>query len=445
MALEGLAASRKMVGSDRNRAVHLAQQAADAARPFGGEGRSFISIVEDVAAAAAQSPTSDALLGCIFSVKDNIDQRGLVSTCGSALYANGPAAAEDAVVVKQMRAAGAISIGKNNMHELALGATGINARFGTTTNPWDTSRGVGGSSGGSALAVALRQVHVAFGTDSGGSVRLPAAMCGVVGFKPSPGWISLAGVVGAAWTIDCVGVFTEDVPSAAAVWDAIGPAQPAPQNRAQRLAYLKDQSMGRVQPPVWERYLATVEDLRRAGFDLTGISIDGLAAGPQICISVAYAEIASLHYEQMRKRAELYDPAILALLYLGELWSGRNYVDAQRARSMLEARFRRIIEPFDAVLTPTLAVQPPKIGEPAAVAGDAPDAELYTLMRFTVTFNVIGYPAISVPAGLDRDGLPFGLQAVGKPGRDRILLGVAKRLEHVLGAMPPPPSARHPP
>jgi len=432
MTIPPLADAIRTAGGDPARAENLARAALASLPPGGGDGRSFIAVVESLAAAQA-----GPLAGCVFAVKDNIDLAGSRTTCGSRLFAGDAPAEADAGVVALLRAAGALCIGKNNMHELALGATGINPDFGTTTNLWDRRRGVGGSSGGSAVAVAEGQVHLSLGTDSGGSVRIPASMTGIVGFKPSPGILPLEGVRGALMTIDCVGLFTADMAAQITVWDGLGlHASAAP--RRPKLAFLHDESMGRVQPKVWASYRAAIDRLRDAGADLTGISIAGFERAPHVCVSVAYPEAASDHFVLARAHPELYDPAILALFHLGELWSAAHYVDAQRARTMLEARFAEIAAPYDAVLMPTCPVQPPVIGEPAQVAGDPPGAELYTLMRFTVPFNVIGWPAISVPAGLDADRLPVGLQLVGRPGRDRALLEIAANAEEALGRLPNP-------
>jgi aspartyl-tRNA(Asn)/glutamyl-tRNA(Gln) amidotransferase subunit A len=321
------------------------------------------------------------------------------------------------------------------MHELALGATGINPRFGTTTNPWDETRIAGGSSGGSAVAVALGQVHVALGTDSGGSVRLPAAMCGVVGFKPTGGAIPLDGVKGAAWSIDSVGIFASNVGDVAKVWDNLSSERSRARTDPIRIGYLQDDSMGRVDPPVWSAYLAAIEELKRSDLDLTGVSLPNLTSAPYLCVSVVYPEIASQHHELVREHPEMYGDEIRTIVYLGELWSARNYLDAQRLRVTMEAEFRSRTLQYDAVLMPTAPVQPPPIGEPAHVAGDPEGPALYTMMRFTVPFNVIGYPAISIPAGSDHDGLPFGLQVVGKPNRDNDLLDIAQRMEGRLGAL----------
>ena len=390
MSVRSLAQALAEVGGDRSRALALACAAADEARHNNSRTHSFISVVEDAEIGA--NLAAGSLLGCVFSVKDNIDMRGLATTCGSRLFEN-HRPATNAWIVTALQSAGAQCIGKNNMHELALGATGINPHFGTSTTPWDPGRSAGGSSGGSAVAVARRQVHVSIGTDSGGSVRIPASMCGVVGFKPTAGALPLQGVEGAALTMDSLGIFAADVDGIRRIWDVIGPQQRFAAARQPRLAYLQDDSMGRVDARVWDRYREAVETLRGSGMNLVGISMAGFSAAPYVCISIVYPEIASLHYDLVRAHLELYSSDIrLALIYLGELWSARNYVDAQRLRGVLRSRLRAIAQPYDAILSPTAAVQPPRIGEKAQVEGDPSGSELYTFMRFTVALNVNGLP-----------------------------------------------------
>ena len=347
-------------------------------------------------------------------------------------------------IAAALKNAGAICIGKNNMHEFALGVTGENPVFGTTINPWDKTRGVGGSSGGSASAVALRQVHLSLGTDSGGSVRMPAGLTGIVGFKPTAGALPLTGVAGAAWTIDSLGLFTATVADLRTIWAAIVPGEPEPAPQRMRVGYLADELMGRVEPGIWNKYLAAVEKLRQSGAEMAPVSLPGFGDCPFIAMTIAYAEVASLHHELLRTKAALYDQAIRGLICLGEIWSSRHYLDAQRLRSVFRQRFANIQAPFDAILTPSVAIQPPKIGVPAHVTGDPPAQGLYTVMRFTVLFNCTGHPAISVPSGLDGDGLPTGVQLIGRPGRDAQLLELAQRVEGVLGMMPAPPPARRP-
>jgi aspartyl-tRNA(Asn)/glutamyl-tRNA(Gln) amidotransferase subunit A len=403
------------------------------------EFKAFISVAEDCEPAASRK--SDALLGCVFSLKDNIDVAGMRTTCGSRVFANAPHAANDSWIAAALKNAGAQCIGKNNMHEFALGATGENRAYGTTVNPWDTSRGVGGSSGGSALAVALRQVHLSIGTDSGGSVRMPAGLTGVVGFKPTAKTLPMTGVAGAAWTLDSLGLFTATVADLRIVWRAVAPAHSDPAPGVLRIGYLCDDSMGRVEPVIWAHYLEAIEKLRNAGNMLTPISLPGFEDCPFIAMTIAYAEVASLHFELLRTKPSLYDQHIRGLICLGDVWSSRHYLDAQRLRSVFRQRFAEIQDRFDAVVTPSVAINAPKVGETACVRGDPPAQGLYTVMRFTVLFNCTGHPAISVPSGLDSEGLPNGIQLIGRPGKDAELQDIAQRVEQVLGVMSAAPAA----
>lgn len=430
-ALPSLPEAIRSVAGDARKAFALARAAAEAAAAgLADERRSFIKVAPSPATAAGA--VSGPLSGCVFSVKDNIDIAGQVTTCGSRVLEAAAPAAKDAWIVKALKAAGAICIGKNNLHEFALGATGRNLRFGDTPNPFDAARHVGGSSGGSTIAVADGEVHLAIGTDSGGSVRMPASFAGIAGFKPTPGLLPMHGVAGASWSMDCLGLFTRSVGDIASVWQALSPAGSTSGRGAPRIAYLQDQSMGRVHKGVWAHYLATIDKLKRGGFALTGVSIPGIDICPQICVSIVYPEVASAHYELLRAHPEKYEPDIRALIALGELWTGRHYLDAQRIRTVVRARLEDAIGPYDLLLTPSVAIQPPRFGEVPRVEGDPPGSALYPLMRFTVPFNVVSYPAISVPSGLDGDGLPVGLQVIGRPHNDHALLHAAQHIEDTL-------------
>lgn len=423
---------------DRDAAFARATNAIKVSTDDRRRDESFISIASPPG--SANEIVDGPLAGAVFSVKDNIDAAGVVTTCGSRVLENAPPARADASIVARLKALGASYAGKANMHEFALGATGLNDRFGPMPNPWAPDRIVGGSSGGSVIAVARGLVDVSIGTDSGGSVRMPASFAGVAGFKPTSGILPMDGVAGASWSIDCLGLTTRTAADMAFVWDALVPGQPVPKSR-HRIAYLMDQSMGRVADPVWEHYLGAIDKLRDAGFDLTGVSIPGLEACPRICISIVYPEVASAHRELMRSSPHLYEPDVRALVALGEIWSARNYIDAQRARNVIRERIEAAISSFDLLITPSVALQAPRFGEIPAVAGDPPGSALFPMMRFTVAFNVTSYPGMSVPSGLDADGLPTGLQVVGRPGADSDVVALAQRIEEALGTLPPPPYA----
>jgi aspartyl-tRNA(Asn)/glutamyl-tRNA(Gln) amidotransferase subunit A len=430
------AAPIETAGADVTAATKRARAAVAAIKASPDTLNTFIALAD--APTPESSRSSDQLLGLTFSLKDNIDAIGFQTTCGSRALADAPPATTDSWIAAALKGAGAQLIGKNNMHEFALGISGANKLFGRTSNPWDVGRTCGGSSGGSASAVAQRQVDVSVGTDSGGSVRTPASFTGVVGFKPTAGVLPMSGVAGAAWTIDCLGLFTQDMATMRRAWSALVPGAALERKTAPHFGYLADDSMGPVDPVVWASYLDAIERLRAAGATMTPISIHGLNDGPYVCMSVVYPEIVSLQYELMRSRPELYDQDIRGLVCLGELWSSRNYLDAQRVRQVMRRRFADILEPFDAVLTPSVAVQAPRHGEDPRVAGDQSGKGLYTAMRFSVAFNCIGYPGISVPSGLDADGLPTGLQLIGRPGQDAALLELAQHTENILGRLAAP-------
>jgi aspartyl-tRNA(Asn)/glutamyl-tRNA(Gln) amidotransferase subunit A len=428
VSLPDLSTATRAAAGDREKALAIAEAASRAAAAGFTRGRrSFIRI--ESSPALAKDVADGPLTGCVFSVKDNIDVAGQVTTCGSRVLEDAPPAAADAWIVDALKRVGAICIGKNTLHEFALGATGKNLRFGNTPNPYDKTRHVGGSSGGSTIAVADGEVHLAIGTDSGGSVRMPASFAGITGYKPTPGILPMHGVAGASWSMDCLGLLTRTAREMRLVWDALVPSSPREPSRKPRIAYLQDFSMGRVSAPVWSRYTATVERLRESGYDLHGVSIPGLDICPQICISVVYPEVASAHFELMRARPERYEQDIRALVALGELWSGRHYLDAQRARTVVRARLEDAIAGHDFLLTPSVAIQPLHFDETARVEGDPPGSALYPIMRFTVPFNVVSYPGISVHSGLDGDGLPVGLQVVARPRQDDALLALAAEIE----------------
>ncbi len=379
------------------------------------------------------------LEGVTFAVKDNIHLAGQVTTCGSIIPTR--IDEQDAVVVQHLKAAGAICIGKTNLHEFALGATNVNPHFGNVGNPWNLAHIPGGSSGGSAAAVATGEVQFALGTDSGGSVRIPASMCGIVGFKPTGGSVNLRGIEGSCWTLDNYGIFARSVPDAKAIWGVMSHRQghPAAAPANPRAAYLDDDSMGMVAPEIWEMYQGGIAKLKNAGWQLHGISLRGFERAPFIGLAIAYPEISSQHARWIRERPQDYGEDIRTLIQLGEILGARHYVTAQRARVVMRASYLKQTAGFDAVFMPTLPLTTPKIGDPAQVPGEVSKSTLFSLVRFTILFNAIGFPAVSVPIGLDSQRLPVGMQVVGLPKQDDALLDLANEIEACLGFLGAPP------
>jgi aspartyl-tRNA(Asn)/glutamyl-tRNA(Gln) amidotransferase subunit A len=394
------------------------------------------------------------LHGIPVSVKDNIATAGFPTTFGSAI-GRGFQSGGDAEVVRRLKAAGAVVVGKNNLHEFALGPTNANAVYGDVPNPWDLSRIPGGSSGGSAAAVALGEVFASLGSDSGGSVRMPAAMCGLVGLKPTHGRVSLRGLLGGAPSMDHIGPLTRGVRDAAYVHDAIAGYDPedpesepgpVPSVVAEigkgvaglRIGVVADQSMGAVRDEIVAAVKKSAAALAEAGAEVSFTTIDAVELAPYAAVAVAYPEVSAVHGEWIRHRRQDYAADIRPLIDLGQIFSASQYMLAQRSRRHLVRQLDLALEPFDVVAMPTTAVTAGRRdGVPEPLPGDAGTSTLFTLIRFTVLFNMTGYPALSIPCGLDQKGLPIGLQLAGRPDSEPLLMRVASALE---AAQPWPPA-----
>lgn len=391
----------------------------------------FISVGDPEPAELGSGP----LAGAAMAVKDNIDARGFVTTCGSGFYGEAPAL-HDARVVRELKAAGARCVGKTNLGEFALDAETDNPHFGRTLNPLDHERIAGGSSGGSGAAVASGQVALALGTDSGGSVRIPAAACGVVGYKPSVGALALDGVHGPAWTLDTIGLLARTVGVVRTAMSTLSACvHPTQGQRRTTIGFVSDASLGHCQPQVWDVYEQTVERLRDTGVALQPLSIPGLDLAPYVCAVTAYVEIAEQHAALLARRGDDYGDAVLPLLRLGALLRGTDYIAAQRIRSRISAGYRAASESVDLVLTPTLPVTAPRPGVAPVIPGEDSGLALFALIRFTCLANLLGLPAATIPAGCADDGLPVGVQLIGGPHRDLDLLETAEQIETHLKEM----------
>lgn len=389
------------------------------------------------------------LAGIPIAVKDNLATKRLPTTLGSQICQSWQPGF-DATVVRKLLAAGAILLGKNNLHEFALGATNINPHYGDVHNPWDLTRMAGGSSGGSAAAVAAGEVLASIGSDSGGSIRVPAGMCGVVGFKPTYGRISLHGLVGGARSIDHVGPITRTVHDAALLYEVAAGFDPNDTNssgrrvsgvvaqldddtRRIRIGVVEGGSMGGLDREVEQLTSAAAQRLADCGMDVDAASLPGLDDAPFATAVIAYSEVGEHHQDWIRYRADEYGEDTRPLMQLGQLFSARQYLAAQRARD----EFRRVtlasMRPFDVLMLPTTPVRAPRLDGVADDDSAQDPKDLFTLMRFAVLFNLTGLPAITVPAGLDSLGLPVGVQFVARAYQESTLLRVARAHERAAG------------
>ncbi|MGC2207193.1 MAG: amidase [Candidatus Dormiibacterota bacterium] len=360
--------------------------------------------------------TDEAGPGEVVAVKDMIDVRGSPTTAGSTVLPMDPKA-DDAPLIHALRGSGCVMIGKTNMDEWVLGSTSNNPHYGIVRNPKDVSRIAGGSSGGSAAAVAVGLCDWSIGTDTGGSVRIPAALCGVVGFKPTLGTIDTTGVLPLSFSLDTVGSLASDVRTATRGlalmagkdgWDAAS----APALGDLRLAVPRgwvtdlDETVG----SSWTRIASQLQ--------LPEIPFPPLAELAKGCLDLMGAEAAAYHRRWIVGCPERYGAHALARLRGMYAVTGADYVDAVGGRDLVRAAVEQAMDAYDALLVPTTAAVAPLIQ-------DRIDSE--PLTRFTRAFNYTGQPVFSLP--IMTTGLPVGIQVVGRIGKDAELAAIALALE----------------
>jgi aspartyl-tRNA(Asn)/glutamyl-tRNA(Gln) amidotransferase subunit A len=379
------------------------------------------------------------LHGVPVALKDIIDVAGVRTTAASALYKDW-VPEHDAEVVRRLRQAGAVIIGKNNLHEFAYGGSSLVSHFGDVHNPWDVGRMAGGSSGGSAAAVAAGLVYAAIGTDTAGSIREPAALCGCVGLKPTYGRVSSRGVIPLSRSLDHVGPLAATVEDVAVVLQAI--------------AGYDAGDLGSVDVPVADYLSALREGAKKLRVGVPrGYFFDDLDAEVASAIEQALRELSSLgaeirevqldvpidrtlqaaeayayHAENVAKSPELYQAETLRRIRSGEAVTAAEYI--QRRRDLEEARrnIGRVFADVDVLVTPTTTAPAPAIADLKSDPDALRPAEL-KLLRNTRPFNVWGLPAISVPCGFTQSGLPVGMQIAGPHWREDLVLRVAHAYE----------------
>jgi len=393
----------------------------------------------DAAVAAGRDP--GPLAGVPFAVKALFDVAGLATHAGSVVRADAPPAAQDATAVSRLTAAGGVLAGITNMDEFAFGFTTENSHYGATRNPHDAARIAGGSSGGSAAAVAAGMVPLALGSDTNGSVRVPAALCGVYGLKPTYGRVSRAGASPLAWSFDHVGWFARSVRDLATLLDLTqghDPRDPA--------------SAERVSPPAAPAVTRGTQGLRiavagghfAAGAEPAALAAVAKAAAalgatrqvelPEVPRAIAAAlllsaaEGASLHLDELRTRAAAFDPQTrdrwLAATMIPAAWVHA----AQRFRRRWRAEALAAMADIDVLITPTTPFAAPSLGQTLITIGGTEMPVRGALGRFTAPFSFIGVPALSAPVWLDGP-LPLGVQLVGQPFDDEAILRAAAALE----------------
>ena len=385
------------------------------------------------------------LEGIPVALKDNYLTRGMPTTAGTtAPGIEFPQ--EDSACAERLRAAGSILLGKTRTHEFAWGTV-----TPPVANPWDTERIPGGSSGGSGAAVAAGLVPMGMGSDTGGSIRIPASFCGVVGIKPTFGRVSRHGIVPHSWSLDHPGPLTRTVEDAALVlnvlagYDARDPAcqdQPVPDfthglgrgARGLRIGVIDNHFMDRNAPEVQACIEARLADLQREGAVITHYRMPILEYGLAAIYAIELASSGAYHDRWIEQgRSNHFRPDVQALVEMGRLVSAVDYLKAEQVRMVMAEEFKRLFNQVDVIVTPTEPLTAWKHGhESLAVLGNE-ESVLAASWRLTYPFNLTGLPAISVPCGFDSAGMPIGLQVAGRPFDETTVLRCAGAVEKLVG------------
>jgi aspartyl-tRNA(Asn)/glutamyl-tRNA(Gln) amidotransferase subunit A len=422
----------------------------------------FITVTADTARERARRADQELasgkdrgpLHGIPIAVKDLFATRGVRTTGGSRIYENFVPQSNDAVVDK-LEAAGAILTGKLNLHELAYGITSTNPYFGAVRNPWNVEHIPGGSSGGSGAAVATGMVFAAMGSDTGGSIRIPASFCGTVGLKPTYGRVSRYGSLPLGWSLDHMGPLTRSVADAAIVLNAIAghdPRDPA-SSRRPTVDYVPDEGgsirglrigfpdrfyMDRLDPDVEAAVRGAVARAQSLGAVVKPVSLPDIGEINAAARVILLAEAAAMMEPQLNNRSN-FGPDVLALFDQGRLVPAVDYVNAQRLRRKLRHDFNQIWSEVDCLFTPTTPNTAPRIGERIVRLGNQDEDVRLATTRLVRAINVLGLPALSLPCGLSRTGLPTGLQIIGPAFDEALILRAGAALEEAGVGIPPCP------
>jgi len=409
----------------------------------------FITLTAESALAEARTATEEiaqgnyrgTLHGIPLAIKDLFDVRGVATTAGSPLLKDN-IAQDDAFVVRQLREAGAIFLGKLNLHEWALGVTGVNPHFGPACNPWNTAYITGGSSSGSGAALAARLCYGSLGSDTGGSIRIPASLCGVVGLKPTYGRVSVQGVIPLSWSLDHAGPLgwcVDDIEILFKSIDIRDTADPysIPHSADSALRVLHstfrmgvpdDYFFRDLHPDTEAAYRTAIKTLGELAFQMMAVSLPGFETSEKASAKILLAEAAAYHQEHIEQHADQIGADVLTRLKWGLDVTGVEYALARHTQVEWRRRMEQLFESIDALVLPATPFPATRIDESDPVA-----LSRGNLTRFTRMFNLTGNPAIALPCGRTSDGLPIGLQIVGPHWQENKIIQIARAYEEARG------------
>lgn len=432
----------------------VTQAVLDQIDKLDGRLNAFIEVTAEKAMRQAEQAENEVMAGNYrgplhgipMAIKDNIYFENEKTTMGSKIHKDF-IPTKNATVVEKLKENGVIFTGKLNLHEYAWGATNDNPHFGACRNPWDTDRISGGSSGGSGVSTAADMTIATLGTDTGGSIRIPASYCGITGLKPTHGLVSKFGAFPLAWSLDHIGPMTKDAKDAAYVLEAItGFDSKDPTSvdvttsgyvneltgsiQGLRIGINEEYFFNNVDGGVEEAVRKAIGSLEKAGASIEIVKVPSLALSEYAEMITIITEASAIHHQNLVDREEDFGDDVRFLLKLGELPSGVDYLQAQQIRKQLNNDFKTMFNDVDVLISPTLPFLPPEIGSHSGLINGNEVGFLDHIIRFTGPLNLTGLPAASVPCGFVNN-LPVGMQIVGPAFSEGRILNVAHTLEQL--------------
>lgn len=364
--------------------------------------------------------------------KDNIQTKNIRTTSGSKIEEDF-IPNDDANIVKSLQREGSINLGKVNMHEYAFGITSNNPFYGAVKNPWNEEYTPGGSSGGSGAAVAASLCVASIGTDTAGSIRIPAASCGVIGLKPTHGLVQMSGVKHISWTLDHTGPLTKNVDDLAIMLQAMTGMnydQSLREDiRGLRVGVPKNYLNEHLNDSAWILYKEALENLETLGAILIEVNIPFKDDDLDLSFAIGIAEAGYVHEQSIASALDSFGPDVKASLQTSHAITALDYIKALQRKKELTEQFGRLFDNVDVIASPTMPDTAQKIGQETMIINGAKDSTFHAMIRLTALFNLTGQPAISIPCGIAPNGLPLGLQLAGGAFSERRLIHVAYAYE----------------